>query len=66
MASSSYRELAGLTTEQIEVTALHPLMVDETGAPAFGQRAPHLGHHKLPTVLPGSRVTVTRERHIDV
>ncbi len=41
MASSSYRELAGLTTEQIEVTALHPLMVDETGAPAFGQRAPH-------------------------
>ena len=39
--SPVYRELAGLTEEHIEVTALHPMMVDDNGLPVFGQRAPH-------------------------
>ena len=41
VSSPAYRKLAGFKNEYIEVTALHPLMVDETGVPAFGQRAPH-------------------------
>jgi hypothetical protein len=37
----SLKEALGFMGEEVEVVPLHPLMVNQKGAPDFGRRAPH-------------------------